>query len=74
VHFKHLDHGENPFDRVDAHDWEVHGTGRFANYQFIGGGDDYGRKALGDPDMVAVSWVHEFGPPGNVVSLVYAMD
>jgi hypothetical protein len=69
-----LDHGVNPFSTIDAQDWEVFGTGMLAHYRFSGGGDDYARKALGDPDMVSVSYVHEFSPPGNIVSPLTKTD
>ena len=60
-----LDHGENPFDIVPAQGWEVDGKGHLGHIQF-GGGDDYARKSLADPDMVSLSWVHQFDSPANV--------
>jgi hypothetical protein len=61
-----LDRGYNPFSQVDAEGWEVTGKGQLGHIRF-GGGDDYARKSLGDPDMVSHSWIHHFDPPGNVV-------
>jgi hypothetical protein len=63
------DHNNYPFQKIDAHNIEVHGRGKLATVTF-GGGDAYARKSLADPDLVSHSWIHHFEAPGNVVCLV----
>jgi hypothetical protein len=45
---------------------EVRGTGLLEAFRF-GTGDSIARKSMVDPDMAAISWIHDFRPPENGV-------